>query len=130
MRTPMIGNRICAFALATAFAILCFAPPANASPFDGSWKMSLVTTEGHCGVINVGLAIRGGRISSTSGKFVFRPIRIAGLISGSGQTRMNGVAGPRKAKGIGRFTRVKGSGKWTGTGPSGVCSGYWVAARG
>jgi hypothetical protein len=126
----MIGNRICAFALATAFAILCFAPPANGSPFDGSWKMSLVTTDGHCGVINVGLAIRGGRISSTSGKFVFRPIRIAGLISGSGQTRMNGVAGPRKAKGVGRFTRVKGSGKWTGTGPSGVCSGYWVAARG
>jgi hypothetical protein len=31
--------------------------------------------------------------------------------------------------GTGRFTRTKGSGKWNGTGPSGVCSGYWVAAR-
>ena len=125
----MIGNRICAVALAAAFALLCSAPPVNAAPFDGSWDMSLVTTDGHCGIINVGLAIRGGKISSTSGKLVFRPIHIAGLVSGSGQARMNGVAGPRQAKGVGRFTRVKGSGKWNGTGPSGVCSGYWVAVR-
>ena len=126
----MIGNRLCAAALSAAFAILCFTTPAHAAPFDGAWKMSLVTTSGHCGIIKVGLAIRGGKISSTSGKFVFRPIHIAGRISGSGQTRMNGVAGPRQAKGTGRFTRAKGSGKWNGTGPSGVCSGYWVATRG
>lgn len=126
----MTLNRICAFASAAAFAVLCSAPSAYAAPYDGSWRMSLVTTDGHCGVINVGLAIQGNRISATSGKFVFRPIHIAGVISGSGQTRINGVAGPRQAQGIGRFTRTKGSGKWNGTGPSGVCSGYWVATRG
>src|SRR5680860_963269 len=60
MRTVMIGNRICAAALAAAFAIACFTAPANAAPYDGSWKMSLVTTDGHCGVISVALAIRGG----------------------------------------------------------------------
>jgi len=125
----MIGNRMCAVALSTAFAILCFASPAHAARYDGAWKMSLVTTNGHCGIINVGLAISGGRISATSGKFVFRPIHIAGLISGSGHARMNGVAGPRQAQGIGRFTRTKASGKWNGTGPSGVCSGYWIADR-
>jgi hypothetical protein len=123
----MIGNRICAAVSAAAFAFLCFLSPANAASYDGAWKMSLVTTDGHCGVINVGLAIRGGHISATSGKFVFRPIHIAGIVSGAGQARMNGVAGPRKAAGTGRFTRTKGKGKWNGTGPSGVCSGYWIA---
>jgi hypothetical protein len=126
----MIGKPIRAAAMAGAFATLCFAAPANAAPYDGAWKMSLVTTDGHCGVINVGLAIHGGRITSTSGKFVMRPIHIAGLVTGSGQARMNGVAGPRKAAGTGHFSRAGGRGKWNGVGPSGVCSGYWVATRG
>lgn len=126
----MIGNRICAFALA-AFAILCFDTPAMAaqSQYDGAWDMFLVTTNGHCGTIKVGLAISGGKIASTSGKFVMRPIHIAGLIYGSGQAKMNGVAGPRKAEGTGKFNKTKGYGKWNGTGPSGVCSGYWVAVH-
>ena len=47
----------------------------------------------------------------------------------SGATKLNGVAGPRQAKGVGHFTRAKGLGKWNGTGPSGVCSGFWTAVR-
>lgn len=123
----MLGNRICAAGFAAALAITGFDAPVAAAPYDGAWKMSLVTTDGHCGVINVGLAIQGSRISATSGKFVFRPIKIAGLVSGSGTARMDGVAGPRKAAGTGHFSRSKSKGKWNGTGPSGVCSGYWVA---
>ena len=91
--------------------------------------MFLITTNGHCGTIKVGLAISGGKISSTSGKFVMHRIKVAGLISGSGQTKLNGVAGPRQAVGTGRFMKSKGSGKWNGTGPSGVCSGVWSAVR-
>ena len=130
MRTPMIGNRMCAFALSAAFALLCFAPLAKAAPFDGSWNMVLVTTNGHCGVIKIGMAVNGGHISATSGKFVMHKIALAGLISGSGATKLNGVAGPRQAIGTGRFTKAKGVGKWNGTGPSGVCSGVWSAVRG
>lgn len=121
-----------AMALSAALGMLCLAPPAAAapgSPYDGAWTMFVVTTNGHCGTIKVGLAIAGGRISSTSGKFVFRKINLAGLIHRSGQTRINAVAGPRQAKGTGRFTRARGSGKWSGTGPSGVCSGVWTAVR-
>lgn len=125
----MTGNRICAVALTAAFAILCFAPPANAASFDGSWSMLAVTTNGHCGKIKIGLGIRQGRIHSTSGKFAFHPIQLAGRISASGYAKMNAVAGPRKAEGIGRFNRVQGSGKWSGTGPSGVCTGIWTAVR-
>jgi hypothetical protein len=125
----MISNRMSAFALSAAIATLCFAAPATAAKFDGNWNMVLVTTNGHCGVIQMGMAINGGHISATSGKFVMHKIALAGLISGSGATKINGVAGPRQAVGTGRFTQVKGSGKWNGTGPSGVCSGVWTAVR-
>jgi hypothetical protein len=125
----MIGNRICAVASAAALALFCSAAPAHAAPFDGSWNMALVTTSGHCGVIKIGMAVNRGHISATSGRFVMHKISLAGLISGSGATKINGVAGPRQAVGVGHFTRSKGSGKWNGTGPSGVCSGYWVATR-
>jgi hypothetical protein len=119
-----VNNRMYAYTFSAAFAILCLASPANASPFDGHWNMVVVTTSGHCGKIKVGLAISSGRIAATSGSFAFHRIRIDGLISGAGgRTRMTAVAGPRVAKGSGRFIRSQGQGKWSGTRPSGVCSG-------
>jgi hypothetical protein len=125
----MIANAMRAVALAAVFATLSFAALAKAAPYDGSWNMVLVTTSGHCGVIKMGMAVTRGHISATSGKFVMHKISLVGLILGSGATKINGVAGPRQAIGTGRFTKAKGSGKWNGTGPSGVCSGYWVAVR-
>ena len=123
----MIGK--CALALTTAFAILWFAPPATAAAFDGSWNMIAVTTDGHCGQIRIGLAISQGGISSTRGKFVFRRIQIAGRVAGSGQAKLAAVAGPREAQGAGRFAGSRATGTWSGTGPSGVCSGFWNAMR-
>src|SRR5215216_739467 len=108
MGTRMIGNRMCAFVLSTAFAIIAFASPAAAAPFDGAWNMALVTTSGHCGVIKIGMAVNRGHISATSGLFVMHKISLAGLISGSGATTIKGVAGPRVANGVGHFTRSKG----------------------
>jgi hypothetical protein len=125
----MIANALRAVAVTAALTLVSFAALAKAPPYDGSWHMQLVTTSGHCGVINMGMAVAGGHISATSGKFVMHKIFLNGIIAGSGATTINGVAGPRQAFGIGRFTRAKGSGKWNGTGPSGVCSGYWVAVR-
>jgi hypothetical protein len=119
-------TRVCAFVLSTAFAIICSAPPAIAA-HEGDWLMVAVTTRGHCGKINIGLGIRSGRIYSTVGSFVRRPIQVDGRISASGQARINAVAGPRIAHGTGRFSRFRGSGTWAGTGPSGVCSGVWSA---
>ena len=125
----MIGNRKCAVALAAVFTLSSFAALAKPAPFDGSRKMVLTTNNGHCGEINMGMAVNGGHISATSGRFVMHKISLAGLISGSGATKIKGVAGPRVAKGVGHFTRSKGIGKWNGTGPSGVCSGIWTAVR-
>jgi hypothetical protein len=125
----MIGNRICAFALSAASAIICFAAPASAAKYDGGWSMTAVTTRGHCGTIPIGMGIRGGRIYSTGGSFAFYPIRLGGRVSGSGHVSLKAVAGPRIAHGTGKFNRVRGSGTWNGTGPSGRCSGVWSADR-
>jgi hypothetical protein len=125
----MIGNCMRAFALSTAFAIISSASPAIAGGFDGNWNMVAVTTSGHCGNIPIGLGISRSQIYSTSGKFAFHRIQLAGRISASGQARINAVAGPRVAHGTGRFNRSRGSGTWAGTGPSGLCSGVWSATR-
>jgi hypothetical protein len=130
----MIGNRMCAFSLSLAVAIICSALPAMASQFDGHWSMVAVTTSGHCGEIPIDVGISRGRIYSTGGSsfgtsFAHYPIQLVGRVSASGQVRMNAVAGPRSAYGTGRFNQFRGSGTWAGTGPSGVCSGIWSAIR-
>ena len=130
----MIGNRRCAFALATVFTIICSIAPANAAQFDGNWSMVAVTTSGHCGEIPIDVGISRGRIYSTGGSsfgtaFAHYPIQLGGRVSPSGQVQMKAVAGPRIAHGIGRFNRFRGRGTWAGTGPSGLCSGVWSAIR-
>ena len=100
----MIGNRIRAFALSTAFAIICFAPPAIAAQFDGNWSMVAVTTSGHCGEIPIDVGISRGRIYSTGGSsfgtaFADYPIQLVGRVTAGGQVRMNAVAGPRRPRG-------------------------------
>ena len=130
----MIGNRMCAFVLSLAVAIICSILPAMASQFDGHWRMVALTTSGHCGEIPIDVGINRGRIFSTGStsfgtRFAHYPIQLAGRVSASGQVRMNAVAGPRIAYGIGRFDHFRGSGTWAGTGPSGVCSGIWSAIR-
>jgi hypothetical protein len=125
----MIGNRNFAFALATASALVCSALPASAGKFDGSWNMTAVTTRGHCGVVPIGMGIKGGRIYSTGGSFAFYPIRLGGSVSASGSVSLKAISGPRTARGTGRFNRVRASGTWHGKGPSGLCSGTWSAER-
>lgn len=125
----MIGNRMCAFALSAASAMICSAPPAIAAQFDGDWRMVASTTRGHCGIIEIGLGINRGRIYSTGGSFAFYPIKLGGHVAASGHVRMNSVAGPRTAQGTGRFGRFRGTGTWAGRGPSGLCSGVWSANR-
>lgn len=128
MRSPMIGNRMCAFAL-SASALICSAAPTRAAKFDGDWSMTAVTTRGHCGTIPMGMGIAGGHIHSTGGSFAFYPIALGGRVSESGSVSLKAVAGPRIAHGTGHFSSVRGRGTWSGIGPSGHCSGVWSATR-
>src|SRR5262249_34719375 len=120
---PMIGNRICAIALAAASATVCSTPSAIASSFDGNWSVVAQTTQGHCGSIQFGLAINRGRLYSPSGYYVLGyPAQLGGHVSPSGYVQAIAVAGPRTANVTGRLRRFQGSGTWAGSGPSGVCS--------
>jgi hypothetical protein len=125
----MIDNRMFAIALTVASVIVFSGPPGIAGQFDGDWSMVAQTTRGHCGTIDLDLAIRGGRLYSTGGWFAFYPIQLGGRVSAAGHVQMNAVAGPRIARGAGRFGRFQGSGTWNGRGPSGLCSGVWSATR-
>lgn len=125
----MLIHRTCAIALATLSACIAFAPPATAGKYDGNWNMTAVTTRGHCGTIPIGMGVAGGRIYGTGGSFAFYSISLGGRVSKSGSASIRAVAGPRVAKGSGRFTSVSARGTWKGRGPSGLCSGYWTATR-
>jgi hypothetical protein len=116
-------------ALSLAAASLGAASQAVAGSFDGPWNMVAVTTRGHCGTVDIGLAVNRGRLSATGGFFAFYPISITGRVSTSGHVQLTAIAGPRIAKGTGRFARGAGSGTWKGRGPSGLCSGIWRASR-
>jgi hypothetical protein len=103
-----------AFALSTAVAVVCLAPPAIAAEFDGNWSMVAVTTSGHCGTIPIGLGISHGRIYSTGGRFARHPIQLVGRVSASGQVRMSAVAGPRSAQGTDTLMGFEAAGRGPG----------------
>jgi hypothetical protein len=125
----MMDHRILTIVVSGASAMICAVTPAIAARYDGNWSMVAETTRGHCGTIEIGLAINRGRIYSTGGSFAFYPISLGGRVSASGQVQMNAVAGPRTARGTGRLGSFRGSGTWAGRGPSGLCSGIWSANR-
>lgn len=126
----MYDHRQHARALSLAFALLSLTAPADAaSRFDGTWTMTAVTTRGHCGTIPVGMFIRRGHVSATSGSYAFYPISLSGRVSASGNASIRAVTGPRIAYGTGRFRRFEARGRWRGTGPSGLCYGEWTATR-
>lgn len=127
----MIGHRRRVRALSSVFAVIAFTAPASAASarFDGTWTMTAVTTRGHCGTIPVGMFIRRGHVSATSGSYAFAPIRMSGRVSPSGSASLKAVTGPRIALGTGRFRGIAAHGTWRGTGPSGVCYGDWTATR-
>jgi hypothetical protein len=112
-----------------AAALVLAAPVAQAERFDGGWSMVAKTTRGHCGVIQVGLSVNRGRISSTGGSFAFYPINVGGRVTANGRASLKAVAGPRTAHGTGSFRRAQATGTWKGRGPSGLCSGVWTAKR-
>ncbi|WP_449288918.1 hypothetical protein [Methyloligella solikamskensis] len=127
--TNKTATRLSVAALAAASLALLAVPSAHASRFDGKWDMLLQTTTGHCGKIKIDVAVTGGEISATGGRFVFHKIHLGGHVGPAGNVKIKGIAGPRTAWGTGRFGRQQAQGKWHGVGPSGKCNGVWVAAR-
>jgi hypothetical protein len=114
---------------ASALTSISAAPSAIAASFDGNWSLYVQTTDGHCGITQWNIAIRGGQVYYPEGYALGYPVGMAGRVSPSGVIRVNVAAGPRAATSAGRLGQVQGSGRWAGQGPSGTCSGIWIATR-
>ena len=125
MRSIRSVVMVCICALPGLFATT----PATAANYDGYWSLMAQTTNGHCGAHRFDVVIGGGRLNYPGGFFMGYPVGLGGTVSPSGRVRVRVVAGPRVGNGTGQLARARGSGTWAGTGPSGRCSGIWVATR-
>ena len=120
----MVGNRICAIALAAAFAAICSTPSAFAAPFDGNWSVVAQTTQGHCGSMRFGLAINRGRLYSASGYYVFGyPALLAGRVSPSGNMQERLARAPSMPSDVSAGFRAVGLGPVAGRPVSARVSG-------
>ena len=117
------------FSLWTAVAALSLpsaAANAAATPYDGSWHVTIKTVRGTCSSgVGFGLLIRDGLVSGYSSDF-----NVSGGVSRSGAVQVSLSSGPQHASGSGRLRGGSGYGSWRGVGTQGSCSGYWSASRG
>jgi hypothetical protein len=58
-----------------------------------------------------------------------RSANLQGRVANNGAVQVSVSAGDQRAIGSGRLSRVRGSGVWRGQGPTGTCSGRWIAER-
>jgi hypothetical protein len=100
-----------------------------AAGFNGPWTLVAQTTDGHCGWNSFDITISGGRVHYPGGILMGFPASLGGAVAPNGRTKLALTAGPRTATGTGRLGPNRGNGTWSGQGPSGTCSGVWVATR-
>jgi type 1 fimbria pilin len=115
MRLPRIGAAVLAFTLAASAATPAFAQ----QPYDGTWRVTIVTKSGTCEpTASSTLTVSEGKISA-AGADVSGSIGHAGLVKVS----ING------AYANGQLNGNAGSGKWNGASAGIPCSGRWEASR-
>ncbi len=111
----------------TALSLTAVAATADAAtPYDGSWWVTITTTRGSCssgGMFR--LEIRNGGVYGGGGGF-----SVGGRVARNGAVSVSVSSGSSHASGGGRLGRSSGRGSWRGTGSEGVCAGVWSASRG
>ncbi len=115
----MRRNRIALAVLATALSGIAAAPALAESPYDGLWKVTIVTNTGSCEpTASSTLTVADGKITAP-GADVSGTIGREGLVKVS----ING------AHANGQLSGNSGSGKWNGASAGIPCSGRWHASR-
>ena len=121
MISHLVRTSVLAVACMTAFATESLAR----TPYDGSWSVLIVTTQGDCDrAYRYGVSIVNGNIQYEGGV-----VNMSGQVSGSGRVRVSLTSGGARASGTGRLSRSAGTGNWSGVSGPNRCSGYWEAAR-
>jgi hypothetical protein len=96
-----------------------------ATPYDGTWSVSIITDNGDCDRgYRYALRIENGRVFYDNPSF-----DISGQVNPRGQVRVVVRAGSQEAIGNGRLSRDTGQGVWSGHSPTSQCSGHWEAER-
>jgi hypothetical protein len=128
-RAPMIGhtfrNIVLAGALASAGITTQVGTAVARTSHDGSWSVLIITESGACDrAYRYGVQISNGYVLGGDGS-----ANLQGHVANNGAVRVSVSAGDQRATGSGRLSRDRGSGEWRGQGPTGTCSGRWMAER-
>ncbi len=111
----------------TALSLIAIAATTEAAtPYDGSWWVTITTTRGSCssgGMFR--LEIRNGGVYGGGGGF-----SVGGRVARNGAVSVSVSSGSSHASGGGRLGPSSGRGSWRGTGSEGACAGVWTASRG
>ena len=112
-------TKTCFGLLVAAFAGLGAQPAAARTPYDGLWKVTIVTKAGSCEpTVRSTLTVTDGKISAPAGD-------VAGSIGREGLVRVS-ING---AYANGQLSGNAGWGKWNGASSGVPCSGRWEASR-
>jgi len=123
------GGLLTAIAVAVLLAAVAVSPSDAARKavrgrtgnFDGSWSVSIYTTNGPCGTYRVAARIAGGRVYG-GGDY-----SVSGHVSSNGAISVSVSNSQGTATGYGRLSGSHGGGRWRTSG--GECSGSWSASR-
>jgi hypothetical protein len=109
--------------IATRIALLCvlpFATPAAAASFDGSWNVSIASSNSECGNgATLSIGISNGKVSGDG------MMSASGRVADAGSISVTLASGIKRATGFGHLSATSGSGTWRGA----LCSGTWTATR-
>ncbi len=116
MRASRIHSTLFVASFATA-ATLASVPASAQSPYDGLWRVTVVTKPATCD------AQTTSTVNVTDGKISGGPV--------SGTVGSGGLCGSRSMVHMrnGQLSGNSGSGKWNGASAGVACSGRWEAAR-
>ena len=96
------------------------------TPFDGEWKLTVVTKSGHCGAsysFTVQVINGIGRIPLGD------PNSISARVSPNGSVNVSGAMGGLHGVLWGRISTKSGGGSWRAQVQDGACSGVWTGER-
>jgi len=112
-----------------AASVLSGLPASAKSAYDGTWVVTILTTQGGCDpayryIVHVADGDVTPQMDSSSASF-----DISGKVDGSGQVKVRVQRGDQHADGSGKLSESAGTGAWTGKSASEACAGRWEAKR-
>jgi hypothetical protein len=99
---------------------------AQASGYDGTWSVLVITDKGDCDrAYRYPVRIQRGKVGHSDASN--SSFNIGGRVAQGGAVKVFVSRGDKRADGTGRLTRAGGGGKWKSA--RGECSGRWTAER-